>query len=107
MNKQTFTSRIAMLTVSAALACSAIVMTPGISMAKGGGGQPRHRGFVTARPAGKVGTWVIGGKSFRAVASTQLDQLEGKLTRGRCAKVKYRAGTNIAIEIDSEPASDC
>lgn len=86
---------------------SLALATPGLAFAKGGGNQPRHTGFVQSRPAGKVGTWVVGGNSFRATASTQLDQLEGQLRVGTCAKVKYRAGTNIAIEIDSEPASDC
>jgi hypothetical protein len=74
--------------------------------AKGGGNLPRVRGIVQSRPAGKIGTWVVGGKTFIAKSSTQLDVAEGPLKVGACAKVRY-SGANIAVEIDSEPASDC
>ena len=70
-----------------------------------GGGLPRIRGIVTQRPAGKTGVWVVGGKRFTATRSTQLDTVEGPLKVGACAKVRYNGA--VAVEIDSEPASDC
>lgn len=84
--------------------------TPQVALAKDGGDVPRYSGLVQTKPAsGFVGTWKIGAKSFVATASTQIDQGEGKLTVGACAKVKYQVvnGKNRAIEIDSEPATDC
>jgi hypothetical protein len=74
------------------------------------GSDARVRGWVQARPAnGTVGTWKIGGKTFTATAGTQIDQAEGPLQVGACAKVKYQVvnGRNQATEIDSEPAADC
>lgn len=92
-------------TLAALLAGAAIFSSTQLSLAKGGG-LPRVKGIVQARPAGKVGTWVIGGRSFTATRATRLDTLEGPLSVGACAKVRYR-GANIAVEIDSEPATDC
>lgn len=89
----------------ALLAGTAIFTSAQVSFAKGGG-LPRVKGIVQSRPAGKVGTWVIGGRTFVATRATRLDTLEGPLSVGACAKVRFR-GTNTAIEIDSEPASDC
>lgn len=83
---------------------------PQIAFAKNGGDIPRYSGFVQSKPAGGfVGTWKIGGKSFVATAGTEIDQGEGNLIVGACAKVKYQVvnGKNQAIEIDSEPARDC
>lgn len=48
---------------------------------------------------------MIGGRSFTATRSTQLDTVEGPLRVDACAKVRYNGSR--AIEIDSEPASDC
>jgi hypothetical protein len=87
-----------------------LVASPQPAYAKGGGDTPRHQGLVQSRPAsGFVGTWVIGGKTFKATASTEIDQAEGKLVVGACAKVKYQVvnGQNRALELDSEPARDC
>jgi hypothetical protein len=94
--------------LAAVLVGTTLVANPSAAAAKGGGGKrPRFIGLVQSRPTGKTGTWVIGGRKFRAIAGTQLDQAEGTLRNGVCAKVTVRAGSNIAIEIDSEPASDC
>ncbi|MBK8050597.1 MAG: hypothetical protein IPK16_27925 [Anaerolineales bacterium] len=85
------------------------IVAPQIASAKGGN-LPRHRGWVEVKPAsGKVGTWTVGGKTFVATKATQLDQAEGALTVGACAKVKFKVvnGQNQAVEIDSEPAADC
>ncbi len=89
---------------AALLSTSAVLGVVAPSHAKGGK-LPRIAGIVSSRPAGKVGTWVIGGRSFTATRSTQLDTVEGPLRVGACAKVRYNGSR--AIEIDSEPASDC
>jgi hypothetical protein len=86
------------------LSGSAVLSAAAPGHAKGGG-LPRISGIISKRPAGKTGVWVIGGRRFTAVRSTQLDTLEGPLRVGACAKVRYRG--SVAVEIDSEPASDC
>ena len=85
------------------------VAAPQVSYAKGGDA-PRYQGWVQARPAGGfAGTWKIGGKTFVATAGTQIDQAQGQLNVGACAKVKFQVvnGQNRALEIDSQPAADC
>jgi hypothetical protein len=102
--------------VSMALALLVLAMmtpffsTPQIVFAKDSGDTPRLTGWVQAKPAsGFVGTWKVGGKTFQATSGTQIDQADGQLRVGACAKVKYQVvnGQNRAIEIDSEPARDC
>jgi len=68
-----------------------------------------HRGIINSRPAGNIGTWVVGGRAFVANASTEFDTQEGPLVVGACAKVRYftSGGADIADEIDSEPPQDC
>ncbi len=107
MNTQTqrFGRKLKQGVLVALLAGTAIFSSTQMSFAKGGG-LPRIQGIVQSRPAGKVGTWVIGGRTFTATRATRLDTLEGPLSVGTCAKVRYR-GANLAVEIDSEPASDC
>jgi hypothetical protein len=85
------------------------IVAPQIASAKGGNA-PRHQGWVESKPAsGIAGTWKVGGKTFVATGSTQIDQVDGKLKVGACAKVKFKVvnGQNQALEIDSEPAGDC
>ncbi|MCS6842757.1 MAG: DUF5666 domain-containing protein [Caldilineales bacterium] len=74
------------------------------------GDLPTWRGWVQARPTGThIGAWVVGGRTFQADADTELDQEEGPLVVGACAKVKYQTvnGVDRAVEIDSEPPADC
>ena len=68
-----------------------------------------HRGILNSRPSGKVGIWVIGGRAFSANTDTELDEVEGALVVGACAKVRYFAsnGADVADELDSEPPQDC
>lgn len=68
-----------------------------------------HRGIINSRPAGNIGTWVVGGRAFVADANTEFDVDEGPLVVGACAKVRYftQGGLDIADEIDSEPPQDC
>ncbi|MEI7646344.1 MAG: DUF5666 domain-containing protein [Chloroflexales bacterium] len=70
---------------------------------------PEWIGTVTSRPAGTVGNWVIGGRTFSANAATWIQQEHGTLTTGACADVKYYiSGTlNIITEIDSQQAYKC
>lgn len=74
-----------------------------------GGSGLRIKGIISSRPAGNIGTWVVGGQRFTANRSTQFDTAEGPLRVGSCAKVRYvLSGTiKVAQEIDSEPLSDC
>jgi hypothetical protein len=79
------------------------------AFAKDGGNLPRVKGIVSSRPAGNIGTWVVGGQRFVANRSTQFDTVEGPLRVGSCAKVQYVVSgtTKVAQEIDSEPITDC
>lgn len=68
---------------------------------------PFHQpaGRDVAVPEGRVGAWTIGGRTFQTDRSTELDEGDGALVVGACAKVDLRAGR--AHEIDSEPSSHC
>ncbi|WP_219884511.1 DUF5666 domain-containing protein [Merismopedia glauca] len=79
------------------------------AFAKGGGNLPRIKGIVSSRPAGNIGTWVVGGQRFTANRATQFDTVEGPLRVGSCAKVRYVVSGSIKVaqEIDSEPITDC
>jgi hypothetical protein len=85
-----------------------ILIAPAPGEAKRGRA-PEVRGIVTARPEGRAGEWVVAGQSFVASERTELDTREGPLAVGACAKVRYAEveGRAVALEIDSEPASDC
>lgn len=63
-------------------------------------------GVVQSLPEkGLRGVWVIAGRSVKADAGTEFDQVEGKLAVGRCVKVHIRNGR--VHEIDSEPMRNC
>jgi len=66
-------------------------------------------GTLTSRPAGTVGTWVVGTMSFQATGNTWLSTEHGVPTAGSCVNVHYITsnGVNYATEIDSEPAYKC
>ncbi len=67
-------------------------------------------GLVQSMPSpGFVGAWVIGGVAYDATGSTSFKQLAGPLAVGACAKVRYTGSSSpfTAIEIESEPMSDC
>jgi hypothetical protein len=70
---------------------------------------PRLRGLVEQMPAGgRIGDWVIGGQTVVATAQTEFDETEGAIAVGVCVKVEFVSqGSNVAREIDSEPAGDC
>jgi hypothetical protein len=92
------------------LAAALLALLPAVTAeAKRDRDRAEVRGLVSSRPEGAAGVWVVGGRSFVADARTELDTREGPLVVGACAKVRYvRAGDrDVALEIDSEPASDC
>ncbi len=70
---------------------------------------PEWRGTISVVPAGGIGEWVVGGRTFVADAGTELDVEEGPLVVDGCAKVRYEDTGSVlyAHEIDSEPAGDC
>ncbi len=101
--------RTIVLTLAFLAMLTPFIATPQATYAKGSD-TARVRGWVQARPAnGTVGTWKVGGQTFKATAGTQIVQDAGPLQVGACAKVKYQVvnGQNRAVEIDSEPAGDC
>lgn len=97
------------LTALAIIACLLPVMTPSLALAKRGGRDDNRwefYGIVQAKPEnGYQGEWVIGGRSFISDHGTEIDESDGYLSVGSCAKVQVRDGR--VHEIDSEPMYDC
>ena len=62
-------------------------------------------GIIENRPDGKVGTWVIGGRSVEVTKRTDLDEDNGPLKVGSCAEVEIDNGK--VEDIESEPLSRC
>ena len=62
-------------------------------------------GIIESRPDGKVGTWVIGGRSVDVTEKTELDDDNGPLIVGVCVEVDVDNG--IVEEIESEPMRKC
>ena len=62
-------------------------------------------GIVESRPAGKTGTWIIGGREVVVTERTELDEDDGPLVVGACAEVEYK-GTWVK-EIESEKMYKC
>jgi hypothetical protein len=72
-------------------------------------GDMEWTGLVLTRPTGVTGTWVVGGMSFEATSSTQLEEEHGPLDVGACARVRYEvsSGVNVASTISSQEAYKC
>lgn len=90
------------------LAASMLLSAAGPSQARRGGDDSRSEfyGIVEERPQqGRQGVWTIGGHSFQADSRTEIDEADGPLAVGSCAKVEIRNGR--VHEIDSEPLRDC
>lgn len=62
-------------------------------------------GILESRPEGKVGTWVVGGRSVEVTERTDLDEDNGPLNIGACVEVDVDGGA--VEEIESEPAKKC
>ncbi len=90
----------------AALMTMTLATAPGLLEAKGGSSnRVIWRGIVQAKPAGLIGSWTVGGRSFLTTRNTEFDQVDGILKVGACAKVDVRDGS--VHEVDSEPLRDC
>ncbi len=62
-------------------------------------------GIVESRPVGAAGTWKIGGRSFEATETTNLDEDDGPAKVGACVTVDFE-GTAIK-EIETERETKC
>lgn len=62
-------------------------------------------GIIESRPDGKVGTWVVGGRSVNVAENTDLYEEHRPLKVGTCAEVEIEDG--VAEEIESEPPRKC
>ena len=62
-------------------------------------------GVIESRPDGKVGTWVVGGRSIEVTDETDLDVDNGALEVGACVEVEMDDGD--VEEIDSKPRDKC
>jgi hypothetical protein len=62
-------------------------------------------GIIESRPDGKIGTWVVGGRSVETTESTDLDEDNGPLKVGSCAEVDIDEGK--VEDIESEPLNKC
>lgn len=61
-------------------------------------------GVIERRPSGKVGTWVVGGRTFKATSETELED-KRRLRLGRCAQVERDDG--VVEEIEPADAHKC
>ncbi len=62
-------------------------------------------GTIESRPEGKVGTWKIGGSSYKVTDTTKLEENDGPLAVGTCAEVEVIG--HVVKEIESEKKSKC
>ncbi len=83
------------------LACAFFLLsTGGVAVA-----HKEFHGIVESRPDGKVGTWVVAGRSVEVTAKTRLKEHHGPLNIGACAEVEIDKGK--VKEIESEPLRKC
>lgn len=60
---------------------------------------------LESRPAGKSGTWVMGGRSITVTESTRLNEEDCPLVVGACVEVKYENGAVEEIETEDDPGN--
>lgn len=66
-------------------------------------------GVLQSFPSGWVGEWKIGGMTFQATSSTEIEQESGPFEVGKIVKVEFyidSAGVNQALEIKTRWSSD-
>ena len=99
---------VALTLVFAALVAGLVLAQPRATSASGGD-DIEWFGLVITRPAGVAGTWVVGGMSFEASSSTELEQNNGPLVVGACARVRYQMSGIVrqASNIASQEAYKC
>ena len=62
-------------------------------------------GVIESRPEGKVGTWIVGGRSVEVTESVELDTDRGPLIVGACVEVDIDGG--VVEEIETERPEKC
>lgn len=62
-------------------------------------------GKLESRPDGKIGTWVIGGRTFEATDQTEIEEDFGALKPGACVEVEYENA--MVEEIESKKMAKC
>lgn len=68
----------------------------------------KRYGILESRPDGITGTWVIGGESYTATTSTELEEDHGALVPGVCVEVEVQeSDPTVAKEIESEHEYKC
>ena len=68
-------------------------------------GADEFYGEIERRPAQKVGTWVVGGKTVEVTANSRLEADHGPFVVGACVEVEHR--NQIVIEMSTESRSLC
>lgn len=62
-------------------------------------------GVIEQIPEGRIGTWVIGGRSVEVTEATSLEEDDGPFAVGACVQVDY--DNNVVEEIETEEQSKC
>lgn len=60
---------------------------------------------IESRPAGKEGTWKVGGREFTVTQRTEFDGDEAALMVGACVQVEYNG--NTTKEVEAKKMSQC
>ncbi len=68
----------------------------------GNAGVFKFVGYVSAKPAGFIGTWTIGGEAFVATEATRFDESEGLLTSTAFVEATYRIAGDLRILVKLE-----
>lgn len=83
------------------LACLSLVL----SLSEAALADDDFYGVIESRPVGKVGTWVVGGRSIEVTDETDLDVDNGPLEVGACVEVEIDDGD--VEEIESKRLEKC
>jgi hypothetical protein len=80
----------------------------------GGGDGERHmkvystvNSLPSGFPATLTGTWVVGGVAYTAVVTTHFGTEAGPFAVGTCVGVEYMPGSNLALELETQPTFKC
>ena len=69
------------------------------------GKEDEFHGIIESRPEGRVGTWVVGGRSVQVTVRAEFKEEHGLLTVGACAEVELKG--DVVAEIESELKRKC
>ena len=97
------------VTVSVVVVLLLLMASTALATASPADDWPEWRSILEARPAGVVGDWTVGGRTFTATAATVIEQEHGLLQTGVCTEVKYQTvgASYQAIQISSEEGYKC